>query len=274
MTFDVTKEEFNTYKPRGSLRLLLILVRLGFGFGKLKKLLSKAIKNINGEHPIDIIYHQLNLRVFPHNNTIESKMLVSSKLREAKELSFIEPFIKGGGTFVDIGANIGYYSLMAAKLGAKKVLSIEPNPIVLNRFKLNISFNNYGHIIQSIQMGVGEKQGLLELNVSELDMGSSSVIHSVKVGDKKITIEVDLLENILSKANIKNIDVLKIDIEGFEDRALFPFFQNLDKNQYPKLILMEDSSLGGWKRNILEWLLANGYRELGRTRGNVIITTE
>ena len=63
MTFDVTKEEFNTYKPRGSLRLLLILVRLGFGFGKLKKLLSKAIKNINGEHPIDIIYHQLNLRV-------------------------------------------------------------------------------------------------------------------------------------------------------------------------------------------------------------------
>ena len=61
-------------------------------------------------------------------------MFISSRLREGKELSIIQNYIKNGGIFLDIGANIGYYSLMAAKFGAKKVIGIEPNPIVLDRF--------------------------------------------------------------------------------------------------------------------------------------------
>ena len=52
---------------------------------------------------------------------------------------------------------------------------------------------------------------------------------------------------------------MKIDIEGFEDKALFPYFKTLDKKLYPRLILMEDSSQKDWDKNILEWLLNNGY---------------
>jgi len=48
MNFNETEEGFNTYKPKGILRLLLILVRLGFGFGKLKKLLSKLLRISTG----------------------------------------------------------------------------------------------------------------------------------------------------------------------------------------------------------------------------------
>ncbi len=82
------------------------------------------------------------------------------------------------------------------------------------------------------------------------------------------------LSELLKKEGITKVDVLKIDIEGFEDRALFPYFETLNKKHYPRLILMEDSSQTDWDENILEWLLANGYRVLARTRGNVLITTE
>ena len=67
---------------------------------------------------------------------------------------------------------------------------------------------------------------------------------------------------------------MKIDIEGFEDKALFPYFKTLDKKLYPRLILMEDSSQKDWDKNILEWLLNNGYNVISRTRGNVLIASE
>ena len=66
-------------------------------------------------------------------------------------------------------------------------------------------------------------------------------------------------------------DVIKIDIEGMEDRALFPFFENIAKAQYPKLIVMEDGINEQWERDILSWLLANGYHAAARTRGNIML---
>ncbi len=68
--------------------------------------------------------------------------------------------------------------------------------------------------------------------------------------------------------------MLILDIDGSLRWALFPYFETLNKKHYPRLILMEDSSQTDWDENILEWLLANGYRVLARTRGNVLITTE
>ena len=64
--------------------------------------------------------------------------------------------------------------------------------------------------------------------------------------------------------------MIKIDIEGMEDRVLFPYFKNIAKAKYPKLIVMEDSINKQWERDILSWLLANGYHAIARTRGKII----
>jgi len=266
-------ESFGYYSPQGLIRVIYILVKIGIGFGKLKKIYAKILTKINKKSPIDIIYHGVKFRLYPHNNTIESKMFVSSRLREGKELDVISGYIKNGGTFLDIGSNIGYYSMMAAKLGATKIISVEPNPIVLDRLKANIKFNKFEKLIKTFQIGIGEKQSTLELRLSKSDMGSSSIVNTKLISDY-IKIKVIPLENLLKKEDITKVDVLKIDIEGFEDRALFPYFKNLNKKFYPRLVIMEDSSQTDWEENILEWLLANGYRVLARTRGNILITTE
>ena len=62
--------------------------------------------------------------------------------------------------------------------------------------------------------------------------------------------------------------------EEFEYRALFPYFETLDKEIYPRLILMEDSSQNDWDKNILKWLLTKGYYVILRTRGNVLMALE
>jgi len=266
-------ESFGYYSPQGLIRVIYFLVKIGIGFGKLKKIYAKILTKINKKSPIDIIYHGVKFRLYPHNNTIESKMFVSSRLREGKELDVISGYIKNGGTFLDIGSNIGYYSLMAAKLGATKIIGVEPNPIVLDRFKANIKFNKFEKLIKTFQIGIGEKLSTLELRLSKSDMGSSSIVNTKLISDY-IKIKVIPLENLLKKEDITKVDVLKIDIEGFEDRALFPYFKNLNKKFYPRLVIMEDSSQTDWEENILEWLLANGYRVLARTRGNILITTE
>ena len=266
-------ERFGYYSPQGLIKVIYILIKIGIGFGKLKKIYAKILTRINKKNPIDIIYHGVKFRLYPHNNTIESKMFVSSRLREGKELDVISGFIKNGGTFLDIGANIGYYSLMAAKLGATKIIGVEPNPIVLDRFKANIKFNGFEKQIETFQIGIGEQQGTMELRLSQTDMGGSSIVNT-KLNSDKIKIKVIPLSELLKKEGITKVDVLKIDIEGFEDRALFPYFETLNKKHYPRLILMEDSSQTDWDENILEWLLANGYRVLARTRGNTLITSD
>ncbi|MDB4040046.1 FkbM family methyltransferase [Methylophilaceae bacterium] len=265
-----SNQAFGYYSPKGVSKIIYLLAKAGLGFGSIKKIYARILTKVNRDNPLDIIYHNLKFRLYPHNNTIESKMIVSSKLREGKELDVISGFIGHGGTFLDIGANVGYYSLMAASLGADKILAIEPNPIVLNRLKANIKFNKYEKKIKVFEIGVGEKKDILELRVSHKDMGGSTILNN-NLNSDKIKIDIMPLEDLLRKEGIDKVNVLKIDIEGFEDRALFPYFEKLEKKFYPELILMEDSSQKEWQRNILEWLLANGYNILSRTRGNVLI---
>ena len=80
-----------------------------------------------------------------------------------------------------------------------------------------------------------------------------------------------LLVDILKASGVAKADIIKIDIEGMEDRALFPYFEVISKAQYPKLIVMEDGINARWERDILGWLLQNGYHPAARTRGNIML---
>jgi len=265
--------DFGFYSPNGWIKVVYKIIRLGTGLGIIKRFYSWLIDRLNKENPIDIKYHDIRFRLYPYDNAIESKMIVSSKFREAKELEVISKYLKTGGTFLDIGANIGYYSLMAAKLGATKIIGVEPNPVVLNRFKENIRFNEFEKKIKTFRLGIGEKIENRDLYLSKVDLGSSSVLKEKNNLDK-IKIKILPLDFFLKRESVGRVDVMKIDIEGFEDKALFPYFKTLQKNHYPKLILMEDSSQKDWEKNILKWLLNNGYEIISRTRGNVLLSIE
>ena len=79
---------FGKYKPPLFINIILILVRVGLGRGKLKNLFSRIIKKYNYLKYLDLIYKGLKIRLSPFGNTIESKILLSSKTRE--KLNFMK----------------------------------------------------------------------------------------------------------------------------------------------------------------------------------------
>jgi len=70
--------------------------------------------------------------------------------------------------------------------------------------------------------------------------------------------------------NISNVDAIKLDIEGYEDRALINLFMNKNNKIFPKLLIIEHSNKELWKYNLFEKLEAKGYKKMNSTRSNTI----
>ena len=75
-----------------------------------------------GNEKVLFDYNGIKFILNPSDNSTDSKMIVSSRTLEKLELNYLKSMKKSkNAIFLDIGANIGYYSLMSAKLGFKKI---------------------------------------------------------------------------------------------------------------------------------------------------------
>ena len=87
-----------------------------------------------------------------------------------------------------------------------------------------------------------------------------------------ITVNCKKLYDIVKEENIKYITNLKIDIEGYEDRALIPFFKTAKKSLFPKNILLEHSSCKLWKKDLIKFLFKKGYKVVFKNKSNLALT--
>ena len=77
--------------------------------------------------------------------------------------------------------------------------------------------------------------------------------------------------HILGDAGAAKIDALKIDVEGFEDRVLTPFFEQAPQALWPRAIVIEHLSRNEWQDDCIADMLAKGYAQAGRTRSNTFL---
>ena len=138
---------------------------------------------------------------------------------EIDEQLFIAKILRRGDYVVDIGANIGLYSLIAAKLvGSKgRVISFEPTPESYNRFTTNVTINSFKNIdIRNIALS--NVQGHFPLYISEngYDAWNSFVITDKEKFQYKVEVPTSLLDNELSVVEKSKIKFIKIDAEGWE----------------------------------------------------------
>lgn len=115
-------------------------------------------------------------------------------------------------TYVDIGANIGWYSLCAAKVGYKKIIAIEANPKTFKSLIDNISLNNYHDKIIALNLAITNKSGIaLISNTTSSDQ--NSILKREGSHLYTLALNLDQLADILS---IEEPAHLKVDIEGAE----------------------------------------------------------
>jgi hypothetical protein len=102
------------------------------------------------------------------------------------------------------------------------------------------------------------------------NLGASHVVSGAPSRDA-IKVPSLRLMRILIEAGLANVDALKIDIEGFEDRALVPFFEEASRMLWPRAVVIEHLSRDEWQQDCIADMIARGYCEVGRTRSNTLL---
>ncbi len=117
---------------------------------------------------------------------------------------------------VDVGANIGFYTLLAASR-VKSVLAFEPDPVNFELLKKNVETNHCQNV-SCYKLAISDKQGDVEFYENPNNFGDRR-IYSFSEANKSYKVSAISLDEFAEKKNIK-IDLIKIDIQGAEGRAL------------------------------------------------------
>ena len=122
------------------------------------------------------------------------------------------------GIFVDVGANIGKYTIMISNQinNNGKIISIEPHPDNFKILKKNINLNKCKNVIP-LNFACWNKKGTLKLFSHE---DQPLLASAIKQSEKYVTVSAESLDNILKKVKIKNVDFVKLDVEGAESKVL------------------------------------------------------
>jgi FkbM family methyltransferase len=173
--------------------------------------------------------------------------------------------------FVDIGANVGTYALVLARdVGANgTVIAVEPHPVTHARLAFNNSACGYTQT-RLVAAAVSDADGEVMIETDGGNLGASHVVIGAATSEA-IKVPALRLQRILDEAGVTKVDALKIDIEGFEDRALVPYFKEAPQAQWPRAVVIEHLSRDEWQQDCIADMLTRGYAEAGRTRSNTFL---
>ena len=156
---------------------------------------------------------------------------------EPFQTNIIEKLVKKGEVVFDIGANIGFYTLLFSKLVGEngKVYAFEPDPETFSLLKRNIGENNINNVVL-INKAVSNKEEKIDFYILESNTSGNSVFKENldKVASKSIKVDSVSLDEFFGK-NFK-VDFVKLDIEGSELKALQGMSKILKNSKNPTLV--------------------------------------
>lgn len=168
-------------------------------------------------------------------DNVITQHLLNDGVWEKYETELFKILVKKGMVVVDIGANIGWYTLIAAKLVGKKgkVYAFEPDPDNCALLKKNVQINGYKNVIIE-QKAILNRWGTIRLFLSSSNLGDHRTYDSHD-GRKWITVKgITLDEYFRNKPD--RIDIIKLDIQGAEMEALLGMDRIIKANENLKIL--------------------------------------
>jgi len=172
--------------------------------------------------------------------------LATREIYEPFETALFKKELKAGQIVLDIGANIGYYTLIAAKLVGPggKVYAFEPDPDNFTLLKKNVEANGYDNVVL-VNSAVSDKNQTARLFINKTNKGDHRLYDS-KDGRHSISVQTIRMDDFFKKLD-KKIHFIKMDIQGSEARALNGMMGLIRKNH--SLRLVTEFSPGSLKLN-------------------------
>ena len=250
-------------------KLIFLLMKI-----YLKPFLGKGLSKFLPTRFIRFVYKIFFSKIRPDVATVgNNKMLLNSleafrlalndyDVREKFETDYFKNNIKPGMTVLDLGANIGFYTLLFAELVGKegRVFAFEPEPNNFSALEKNVKLNKLTNTTL-VRKAVSDKTGEIDLFISE-SMGRHT-IYNTKNSRETIKIGSVSLDDFLRKYT-KSIDFIKMDIEGSEYAALLGMSSILEKNKNVKIVteFMPDAlkTFGIKPEEYLNLLIKHGFK--------------
>jgi FkbM family methyltransferase len=162
--------------------------------------------------PMAVVLNFVNdTRLIAGPGMVEGNGNICAGLHEFEDMSFVLHLLRKDDVFVDVGANIGSYTILAGSVVGAKCLSIEPVPATFSYLVDNINLNEMGENVQAFNIGAGQEDDVLSFT-TQLDTEN----HVATDSDNNVnTVEVPVrpLDDIVGDSEPLCI---KIDVEGFE----------------------------------------------------------
>jgi len=137
---------------------------------------------------------------------------------ESLEYNFVKEKIKKGDVILDVGANIGYYTISCAKIvgNTGKIFSFEPEPENFKLLEKNVKVNHYDNVVLN-NVAVSDKNGTVNLYLSKIRGGMHRIYPSHFCTEDYVKTNLICLDDYFSTNPLREkISFVKIDVEGSE----------------------------------------------------------
>lgn len=226
------------------------------------KILAKVLKLVRPTNDDQKVIKEIDGIVFELDldQVIDSSLYFSGTFEERVE-KIITSAIKPGMIAIDIGANIGYHTFRIARLATEtgRVYAVEPTGRAFTRLRRNGELNPSIKNIRYLKLALGET-----------DAGEVRTVFesSYRLDDKRDldqeTIEIITLDTLVAREQIKHVDFIKMDVDGFEAKIIKGAIQTLSAPR-PPLLLMEINPSGIAQNGDDPYEMIDALKKLGYT---------
>jgi len=157
---------------------------------------------------------------------------VYAGLHEFYDMAFALHLLRRDDVFVDVGANVGAYTVLASSVEAKSI-SIEPIKDAFDQLMLNVHLNDICDLVDARRIGVGSKKGTLKFT-NALDTTNHVVDGAEATETPVCEVDVETLDSIVEAVEPV---LVKIDVEGFETEVIAGADEVLSKKSLLAVIM-------------------------------------
>lgn len=272
---NLSEQPFGAYRLPSWARVLVNLCQLlpHNGFGKKAAFLIRKPVLQWVADPVDVRINGLHCRLYPHQNLSDKRLLTTPYLLDGAERAFLQQHLPPDAVVVDVGANIGAYTMLLLRERSDlRVLAIEAEPGLATRLSDNVKLSGLDNHCDVHRAAITDKPGVVRLFQCPENEGQNSLVSKPSLSSKEkfVDVEGQPLREVLAQWNIRQLDLLKMDIEGHEHPVLEAFFKTTALEHWPTYIQVEQYRNEETNKAV-NLCLEHGYGIALRTRLNVVL---